>query len=289
MTTSTTVSVIDQSSDAGFQNWITEFIGMLTAAGLVQTSDTGQINPATVTRPAVNAFAGYAIFRMNDTQQSAAPIFFKFQFGCGSAITTPNITVAIGTATNGAGTLSGGDSATSFALASLPPLNTTTTRTSYACGVDGCFWISWKINGSGTSGPLPMALFFLSRYTDSTGAPTSAGYSVIYSNGTSSINLARSYNFSTSTSFSANGISAQGGQTAWNATTSLVSGVPQAYQMNYITPRVLPHNFVGFIINAEVALGVQYQATMTGSSTRNYLNCCTTGATPASGLGMIWE
>ena len=288
MTTSVTTTVIDQSSDAGFRAWIAEFISMLTTAGLVQTSDTGQINTTTVTRPATNTSAGYAIFQMNDSQQSAAPILIRFNFGSGSAITTPLITCQVGTATNGAGTLSGGDSATTYTICNVPPGNTTTACNSYACAVDGCFWISWKNNGSGTTGGLPMAMFFLARYTDSTGAPTSGGYSTLFSSNTTSLSQGRSFNFSTSTAFAASTLASMGAQSAWARTTSLVSGVPQVYQMNYITPRVLPHNFAGCVLSAEVGLGVQYQATMTGSTTRNYLDSALTGIS-GTGLGMIWE
>jgi hypothetical protein len=38
----------------------------IAAMGLVQTSDTGQINWVTVARPALNTIAGYEIWRFND-------------------------------------------------------------------------------------------------------------------------------------------------------------------------------------------------------------------------------
>lgn len=291
MTTRTTVTVIDQSTDAAFQTWVAEYISMLTSVGLVQTSDTGQINTATVTRAAVNTSAGYAIFRMNDSMQGSAPIFFRFEFGSGSAITTPRLLMNVGTATNGAGTLSGGDSATQYTLSNVPPSSAVTTRTSYACAVDGCVWLSWKLNGSGSSGILPMGFFMLARYTDSTGAPTAGGYTVVYSNSSTTITSTRSWNFATSTGFTqASSQAAIGLQTAWNVTTSLVSGQPQAYQMPYITPRVMPHNFVCCVLGSEAALGIQFQATLTGSTSRNYIDGCpATNSTTSIALGLIWE
>jgi hypothetical protein len=292
MTTRTTVSVIDQSTDAAFQAWVSEYINMLTSVGLVQTSDTGQINPATVTRAAVNTSAGYAIFRMNDSMQSSASIFFRFEFGSGSSNTNPRLLMFIGTGTNGAGTLTGGDSATQYTLSlNATPTNATTTRTSYACAVDGCAWLCWKLSGSGSTGILPMGFFMLARYTDSTGAPTAGGYTVIYSNSSTTIQSTRSWNFATSTGFTlTSSQSAIGLQTAWNVTTSLVSGQPQAYQMPYITPRVQPHNFVCCVLGSEASLGVQFQATLTGSTSRNYINGSqATNSTTSIALGLIWE
>src|SRR5882757_2238071 len=108
--TVTTNTVVDQSTDAAFRVWIAEAITVLfTTLGVTQTADTGQINTATVTRPAViNTAAGYVIGRFNDTAQSTSPVFFKLEFGTGTVQpTNPAMWITIGTGSNGSGTLTG--------------------------------------------------------------------------------------------------------------------------------------------------------------------------------------
>lgn len=67
--TTSTASVIDQTTDAAFRAWVAEIITTFTSTlTLSQTNDTGQINTSTVTRQAtVNTAAGYSIFRYTDT------------------------------------------------------------------------------------------------------------------------------------------------------------------------------------------------------------------------------
>jgi hypothetical protein len=67
MTTASTSTVADQTTDAGFRTWVAEIITQLTACGLSQAAEAGQINTSTVTRAAINTAAGYALFRYTDT------------------------------------------------------------------------------------------------------------------------------------------------------------------------------------------------------------------------------
>jgi hypothetical protein len=80
------------------------FIG----AGLIQTSDTGQLDISAIASvPAVNNYSGYRIYRFNDSRQGTDPLFIKVEFGSGDGQSYTCLRVSTGTGTNGAGTLTG--------------------------------------------------------------------------------------------------------------------------------------------------------------------------------------
>jgi hypothetical protein len=94
------------NTDANFRIWGKFFSDSLTSAGIVQTSDTGQINWATVTAPAaINTKQGYEIRRFADTLQATKPVYIKFSFGSGGAAGRPSVWVTIGTGSDGAGNI----------------------------------------------------------------------------------------------------------------------------------------------------------------------------------------
>lgn len=106
------------STDAGFRLWINEIHNSLIAFGWLQTADTGQINFTTVTRPvATSTYQGYAIYQMNDSLQSACPVFLRLDFGTGAGTDAPSVKtqICIG-GTNGAGTLTGNITPSGFTI-----------------------------------------------------------------------------------------------------------------------------------------------------------------------------
>lgn len=108
MATDTRQITFLQTTDAEFRTWVAAVIAQLTAIGLTQTADTGQIDTATVTKAgATNTSQGYAIFRFNDTMQATRPVFLKFEFGSGANVAHPSIWLTVASATDGAGTVSG--------------------------------------------------------------------------------------------------------------------------------------------------------------------------------------
>lgn len=91
-----------------FQAWGSGVSAMLAAAGLVKTSDTGQIVWTTVANPAVvQTVAGFEIWRFNDSLQATAPIFIKVEYGNGNSTSTPSVWLTVGTGTDGAGAITG--------------------------------------------------------------------------------------------------------------------------------------------------------------------------------------
>lgn len=98
---------IGHTADASFRAWAQRVHDVLVAATcLTQTSDTGQVNLTTMTRPSAGTMAGYEIFRFNDALQATAPIFIRIEYGTGGSATYPGISFSVGTATNGAGVIS---------------------------------------------------------------------------------------------------------------------------------------------------------------------------------------
>lgn len=111
MAFSEATTAILQTTDAEFRVWCQAVHDKLSAAGCVQTSDTGQINLSTVTVPATSTFAGYEIWRFNDADQSTVPVFFKIEYGKGSTATRIQIKVTVGTGSDGAGGISNASTA----------------------------------------------------------------------------------------------------------------------------------------------------------------------------------
>lgn len=96
------------ADDATFRTWGSGIAAQLTAVGLVQAADTGQINWTTVARPgAINTTAGFEIWRFNDSLQATKPVFIKLEYGVAGALDRPRVAVSVSTATNGTGTLTG--------------------------------------------------------------------------------------------------------------------------------------------------------------------------------------
>ena len=95
------------SNDSDYRAWWDAIRAQFTAIGLVQTSDTGQLNPASHTRPTTNSFSGYEVWRWADTLQASLAIYMRIRPGVGAAQDRPAIEITVGTSTNGAGTING--------------------------------------------------------------------------------------------------------------------------------------------------------------------------------------
>lgn len=172
MTTATVNTVISHAATANFRTWAAEVIAQLLAVGLTQTADTGQINTATVNKPAINTSAGYAIFRFNDTAQGSSPIFMRIEFGTGSATTNPQMWITVGSGTNGAGTINGLALDRVSVTGDVAPVSTATPYVSRFCynAAQGFLGMAWKLNGAAAN--VNLGGFFIFRSTDSAGAPT---------------------------------------------------------------------------------------------------------------------
>jgi hypothetical protein len=164
-------ATFDCTTDAAFRAMGVAVNASLAAAGLTQTSDTGQINWTTVTAPvAGNTDAGYEVWRFSDTLHSTVPIFLKIYYGRGSASTIVRLRWESRSATSGAGVLSGQtycqliDNITGSSATGLCRI-----FTAYS-GALGTFWIA--IRGSGGVGT---CWYCMTRWADDSEAPVAAG------------------------------------------------------------------------------------------------------------------
>lgn len=196
------------TNDATYRAWGVVVSAAFASAGLVQTSDTGQVNWTTVTKPtAASTLAGYEIWRFNDTLQSTAPIFIRISYysGAQSSGNNPVLRITVGTGSNGAGTITG----VNTGLLAVGNTADTNAGSNTAQILRMCFSAS-----AGTfvafSDPYTGAVFnhsfqfLVARTVDSAGAPSAAGCYVWYGPGQlSSASAAQcvSINFTSATAF----------------------------------------------------------------------------------------
>lgn len=290
MTTATTATVLDDSSDAAFRTWVAEIITQLvTTCGLTQTADTGQINTATVTRPAINTAAGYVILRFNDTLQSTAPIFMKMEFGSAGTTSTPQIWLTIGTGSNGSGTLTGPLSTRVATNAGVVAGSTTTSFTSRFCynSTFGVAWMAWKQNANTTASANGFTGgFYLARSHDNTGAATGTDCVVINNSSTATGNGGSTCGYAQCLNFAGSVVTPATPNNAWLASSGLTNNVPfnqtstttagNSYSIPCYWLALNALNFSAYIcgvLNAETAVGSSFTDTLVGSTPLTFLNC----------------
>ena len=136
-TTKTTWSEVCRITSAAVaKTWITSFFNNLAACGLVQTSDTGQLDPSTIAAvPAAGSYFGYHVYRFNDTQQSNKPVFLRFVPYVGSygGANCGGVAVTIGFATDGAGNITGANTGLLNFFNSTAGVQRTETATATPC------------------------------------------------------------------------------------------------------------------------------------------------------------
>lgn len=185
MSVASTVTGIlrNNSTDANFRAWGSNLSSQMTAAGLVKTSDGVQINWSTVTTPATGStMQGYEIWRFDDALQSAAPVYFKIEYGAAATNVVPCIVVTVGV---GVQTIQSQAFVTGPAggstLVARPGLFVNTAGSTSNASIVSHFsgnnnrWCSamWIRNGAVSSNePL---LLSIERTKDSTGADTAEG------------------------------------------------------------------------------------------------------------------
>jgi hypothetical protein len=156
-----------QTTEADFQEWVTDLYSAFDAIGLVQTADTGQIvDPTTLPLPgANNTDAGYRMYRFDDALQATAPIFLRVAVGRGNSDSQRRISFHPGHATDGAGNLVG---APSYAVQTPANTFSAAQRELWICYTDGCFWISFLTSSSSNS----QENFIIMRSQNPDGAPS---------------------------------------------------------------------------------------------------------------------
>ena len=313
MTTATTTTAIDQTSDAAFRTWVAEIITQLAAVGLTQTADTGQINTSTVTRAASSTAAGYTIWRFSDTLQSTSPVFLKLEFGSASSGNTyPQMWVSISTGTNGAGTLNNLAGATPVRFVCTSgnaPSSTTISYPSYFCcdqSTIGYVGMSWKIGGSsgGYNANSSYGGFHLGRSNDSTGASTGSAVFLL-SNGvnvTTAWGNMQCYSYTTTAIYPAASALVNAfrywGIYPLAPTVTLTGSSVQVMPGMIMTPSIQFTQCIGLCSATEIPPGSTFSSALIGSTARTYIQCGSPpgidttiqGYTSAQvGMFMLWQ
>jgi len=170
-------TVIDGSmaTDAEFRAEATFIHNIFSGGAFVQTSDTGQINLTTVTKPgAANTSAGYEIWRFDDALQSTKPVFLKIEYGTSSSSAAVfAIWFTIGTGSDGAGTITGSFKARTQCGQGSANVGAGNSFGSAAGGSRICFCMLSNLS--------QFYWFSLERTKDNTGADTNVGLILGYS------------------------------------------------------------------------------------------------------------
>ena len=114
MATTAFFTVMCATDDATFRLWGKGLSDAFAAVGLTKRTsgeDSGQIDWATVTRPAVGVVAGYEMWRFSDVLQAIAPVLIKIEYSIDLQYSMyasyVSARVTVGFASNGAGALTG--------------------------------------------------------------------------------------------------------------------------------------------------------------------------------------
>lgn len=181
---------------ADFVRVCKELHDQLVAAGMVATTDTGQLDFTTMAAQPLTASTiyGYRMYRLDDG--NALPVYLKIRFGCGAGAMSANrqawyLLVSIGLGTNGSGTLSQSTAeyvvGTNGTYQNVDSTKINTALTSLICCKAGFLGVSWKqqiVAGNASYGPsatdnLPIGSFFICRDTNDSGDVTADGVSLV--------------------------------------------------------------------------------------------------------------
>lgn len=268
----TTVDVSSFTTDAKFRTWGLAMSTAMQAAGFVKTSDTGQINWATVTKPvATNTQAGYEIYRFDDDLQATAPIFFRVGYGSGGTASgnSPTTWITIGTASDGAGTISGiGSSLGALQGYNISQTLSNTGMTGYFCHSPGYGLMHFGMNLTTTVGSGNAGFWVIARTGNGSGGYSSQGaglYRIMYTSSAGSVHYG--INYTTALTGAARAIPAgllTGG-------TSAAGGDSIPLGKNYIlNPTPQPNDAILSFLGSDIAHLAEFSANPFGT-THNYL------------------
>jgi hypothetical protein len=200
MTTSLVTSAIQHNTDAEFRAWAKQVSDQLIAVGMVRTTDTGQIDFTTVTRPAANTYTSYEVFKFpaTDPLQATRPIFFKIGYGTGGSLNSPGLLIETGTGSSGAGVITGPHFLRPIGRHSPPDSVATPSHVCFVPALGALVFSGW--NGSTNSQPRCIFFFSIQRPLDDAGASTAEGVSWYGLNTNESLSLYQyTYSYVTNT------------------------------------------------------------------------------------------
>jgi hypothetical protein len=281
MTTLNYSAVVNHTTTAGFRAWGSGLSSNLTAAGLIKTTDTGQINWTTVNRPtAVNTVGGYEIWKLPDSS-----IFFKIEYGTGNVTDNPLIYITSGTGSNGTGTITGAISAQTAIAYSRAPISITQLHLTYISVTSYHFTLIFA--STGFNGVAPIGVYNCTKTVDAAGAITTTGYGSYIPQGGG----LQSVRISTAAAYlrQATGYGCLPGL----PTTTLTSNAEyQAYQSFLNVPEVVPNIGLCGVCVTEAPKGTIFSYKPVGTVTRTYISVADdyfAGLSPSFTCALLWE
>ena len=133
----------------------------------------------------------YEMYRFSDSLQATKPVFIKVEYGTGSTIGQPTVKLTVGTATNGAGTITS-QIWTATTGASTP--SAVTAATAYVCAKDGYFGMVWGALPTPSAGS-PHFHAVIARSRDNTGTITGNGRDIVTHYGASGFGAAAGWSY----------------------------------------------------------------------------------------------
>jgi hypothetical protein len=168
-------------TDASFRAWGKPISDLMESAGLAKTADTGQVDWATVAKPAsTQALIGYEIRKLSNS--TLGDIYFRIEWRTAATAAMTFLRWYLGSGTDGAGNLtglympvvtSGFDD-----LAITNARSTVTNQTSYCFVDDGTFALA--LNPGLGNGSTYTDLFVFARTSDSDGAYNGNGWMIVH-------------------------------------------------------------------------------------------------------------
>lgn len=279
-------TILESTTDAQFRSWGLAFHNSLIAVGLTNTADTGQIDFTTVLIPAPGASGGYKIYRFNDALQASAPIFIRIDYGIdASGAAVPQMWVQIGTATDGAGTLTGVFSDVLRPMCKAGAIDSLVTPyITYMCynATVGALTVAWKLGSNGLHAT-GRGFLAIGRSCDSDGAPTNTG-ATIFTFGVSTLADAQSLRFpSVAGAFTRhNNYCVQVGDTIGTVT----AGAVQASICWAHYPRVEPIQWLAGVVTDEFPRGTEFPAALVGAVPHTYIALGEQSPPPSYGVNI---
>jgi hypothetical protein len=288
---------IEHTSDATFQAWASNLHNAIIAAGLVDPGDTGQLDLSTATRPGTNTWDGYRIYRFNDTNQGAYPVFIRLEFGTGSNAGAPTIRFTIGQGSDGAGTITGANVVSDIVCSMTSVTGSSTARRTRVMCKDGVFWFA---HGLGFSTGVH-AFLSISRAASSDGSPNADGV-VVYYRGTPNASVLGLTGFMVRAAAGVLNLAQGSWCMAWGGVTSTVTGgATQTFLHAHPWPRIRLAPSVLTVIRTEYDDDVEFDAITLGASPRRFISLGSSLSSTSNGgfcalpnnafytLAMEWE
>lgn len=295
MARKTTFSPCRTDTDAGWRALIQEYEDQLAACGLVRTSDTGQIDPATAIRTA-NSIAGYSMWRFSDALQGTAPVFIKVEYGTTTSVGYPRAIYSVGTGTNGSGALVG-LSITTGSVGGNYLANVAGNFDSYWTHSSGFFGCIHKVLSAQSASTVSPFSVVVQRTVDNSGLPTAEGV-ILIAGPSGSNRTAQCSVYRLTFTSPVNAISYAG-----NLLSQIVGGIsdsrvgldPQVFLQWTALPKVRPLVGSATYINSEISQKTVFTTTLVGTAPRSYLAAgsefgqVAVSAANSSAMAILWE